>query len=104
MRAGTLRHTVTLEEAVETRDAVGGVVTTWQEVATVHAAKKGRSGREYYAAAQTQAEDLVEWQLRYRAGVVPKMRLVHGATVYDITAVLPDERHTRLTLMTRAQT
>ena len=96
-----LRHRVTIEQVTETRDADGGVVTAW---ATLHSKVPAEivplSGREFVAAQAAQAGITARMTIRYVAGITPKMRVVHGADIYNIEAVLPDptlRRH--LTLM-----
>ena len=101
MLAQRLRHRVTIEKVTETRDADGGVVTAW---AALHSAVPAEivpvSGREFVAAQAAQAGITARMTIRYMAGITPKMRVVHGADIYNIEAVLPDptlRRH--LTLM-----
>ena len=99
--APRLRHRVTIEQVTESRDADGGVVTAW---ATLHSKVPAEivplSGREFVAAQAAQAGITARLTIRYMAGITPKMRVVHGADIYNIEAVLPDptlRRH--LTLM-----
>lgn len=101
MQAGRLRHRVNIEQVTETRDADGGVVTSW---ATLHSKVPAEivplSGREFVAAQAAQAGITARLTIRYMAGITPKMRVVHGSDIYNIEAVLPDptlRRH--LTLM-----
>lgn len=100
MRAGQLRDRVTLQEVTETRDSFGAVVEAWSDVATVWAEVADLSGREYFDAQQTNAELKTRIRIRYRSGVVPKMRAVFGSRVFDIESVIdPDSRRRELHLM-----
>lgn len=104
MRAGTLRHRVTLQTVTETRDADGGVSESWTDTATLWAAVEPLRGREYFSAKALQAEVTTRIRLRYRAGVVPKQRVtwLDGSTThtYDILEVIePDTRRRELVLM-----
>lgn len=104
MRAGTLRHRVTLQTVTETRDADGGVVESWADTATLWAAVEPLRGREYFSAKALQAEVTTRIRLRYRAGVVPKQRVTWsdaGTThTYDVLEVIePDTRRRELALM-----
>lgn len=104
MRAGQLRHQITIQRPVETRDAVGAVVTEWQPSPPVWAEVGDISGREYFAAQAVNAETTTRIRIRHRAGIVPKMRVLHPltGTVYDIQAVLdPTGRRQELHLMCR---
>lgn len=88
MRAGQLRHQITLQQAVESQDAYGAVTVVWSDVATVRAAYEPQSGKEAYAEAQQQAEAVVRFRIRYRAGIVPKMRILFDGRVFDIQSVI----------------
>lgn len=88
MGAGRLDQRVTLQEPTNTRDAQGSVSTTWADVATVWAAVEDLAGREYFAAAETQAEVSSRIIIRTRDGVAPTMRAVCGSRTWDIQAVI----------------
>jgi len=91
MRAGDLRHRVTIQQAVESQNDFGEVITTWQNYKTVWAAIKPLTGREYFASQQVNAEVSVQIQMRYIPGITPKMRIVEGSKVYEIEAVMDVE-------------
>jgi SPP1 family predicted phage head-tail adaptor len=46
-------------------------------------------GREFFAAGQLQAEGAMAWRIRYRTDLTAAMRVLEGATPYDIVAVVP---------------
>lgn len=97
---GKLRHRVTLQELVKTDDGYGGIVETWQDVATVWAAIEPLRGNERYTAQQVQSELTHKVTIRYRAGIKPQMRILYGNRVFDIEAVIDvDERHRWLELL-----
>lgn len=99
MRSGPLRHLIQIQQATETRDAVGGIVTTWSAVASPRAEIITLSGREYFAAQAVHSETTTRIRIRHRAGIVPKMRVLHGSTTYDILAPIdPDGRKEELHL------
>lgn len=91
MDAGDLRHRVTLQRKVQVRDSEGGVVTDWEDVATVWAKIAPLSAREFTAAAAVQSKVVARITIRFRDGVVASMRAVHGAKLYNIEGVLPDQ-------------
>jgi SPP1 family predicted phage head-tail adaptor len=102
MDAGRLRHRVTIQSVTETRDTSSGAISTsWADVATVWAAVEPLSGREFLAAQAGQSEVVARILIRYMAGVTAKMRVVHGARIYNIHAVLADKESgaEHLTLM-----
>lgn len=90
MRAGTLRHRVTLQSPAGSRDAVGERVTTWTSVATnVPADIKPISGREQFLAAQRQATTSHIVCLRYAAlwaALDASWRVLFGSRVFTIDA------------------
>lgn len=90
--AGRLRHRVTIEQPLESQDATTGAITvTWSALWTnVPAEIVPRSGREFLAAQQLQAEVTTLITFRARSGLTPKMRIVHGTTVYNPVSLLQD--------------
>ena len=91
MKAGTLRHRVTVEHRAETRDAYGGVTAVWSAFASsVPAAILPISGREFFAAEANQSEVSAKIVMRELAGLLPSMRIVHNGQQYNIRAILAD--------------
>lgn len=90
MKAGELRHRVTIQQNTPTRDSYGDVIDSWGTVVTVWAAIEPRTGREQFVggAAQTYAEGTVDIRIRYRTGITQSMRVVRGSEIYNIQAVL----------------
>lgn len=84
LAAGSLNRRITLQAPVVTRDAYGGAVTTWSDVATVWAAVIPMRGRELFAAQQVVALAEIKIRMRYRAGVDEAMRIVFDGKHYGI--------------------
>lgn len=101
MRAGMLRHRVTLQRFQQGQDAYGGPVETWEDVATVWASLEAMSGREFFASQQAQSEVTQRIRIRYRPDVTADMRVIHNGKVFNIVAPLPDNRGRELVLMCR---
>lgn len=110
MEAGRLRHRVTLQRRVEAQGATGAVTWTWQDEDTVWAAVEPIQGREFFGAAQVQAEVTTRIRIRYRPNIDAKMRVKFvtdpgspGAVkYYGIEAVIHvRERRRELQLMCR---
>lgn len=87
MKAGDLRHPVSLQRPVRTVNEKGRPVTVWEEIAAVHAAVSDVSGREFYAAHAVQAEDVVTFTIRWRDDVDASCRLVRQGAAYNILEV-----------------
>lgn len=93
IRAGDLRHSVTIERRSSTQDAAGEPVRTWTLVATRRAAIKRLPGSEVFSAQQNQGRVPTVFLLRWLSGVLPAMRLTSGGKVYNITSARdPDGR------------
>lgn len=100
MRAGTLRHRITIEQPAETQNAHGEPVVTWSALATCWASVEPLSGRELLMAQQVNAEITHRARLRYVAGVMAKQRVQHQGRYFDINAVRNiDERKVELELL-----
>lgn len=100
MKPGNLRHRVTIQQLTRTDDGAGGYIETWTAVATVWADVYPLKGNERYEAQQVQANLSHRVTIRYRAGIVPSMRLQYGTRTLNIEAVIdPEERHRELVLM-----
>lgn len=96
LRAGRLRHRITIKTRVDTKDGTtGAVAVTWTEFATVMAEIVPLSAREFNQAAQMQSNLAARITIRYLGGVLPSMRIEHGSTVYNIEGVLPDPKSGR---------
>lgn len=94
-RIGELRHRMRLEAVSRTPDGAGGADETWTLVAELWAALKPLSGQEGLEADRIAGHVTHEVVVRYRQGVVPAMRLVHGARAFDIRAVIDIEERRR---------
>ena len=75
-------------------DEAGEPITGWTDVVAdtadhkVWAAVSDVSGRQYVAAQAGQNSVQTMITIYYRAGILPSMRVVHGADIYDIEARL----------------
>ncbi|AWY43856.1 head-tail adaptor protein [Pseudomonas putida] len=93
MRAGLLRHRITIQEPgliqdPDTGEMIPGWVTVWEKVA---ASVEPLSARDLIAAQAVQSEASGRVVIRYRAGVLPTMRILHRGDVYEIQGQpLPD--------------
>ena len=87
MRAGEIRHRITLQQPVETRSAFGEVVISYSDVATVWAAIDWRSGRRYEAAAQLNSEIEGVVRIRYYSGVKPYWRISFDDRTFIILSI-----------------
>lgn len=99
MRAGTLRHRVTIQQRSTTTDALGQPTTTWSDVATVWADVSPLSGRELLAAQAARAQIngivTIRYQRQFSDPVaMAARRILYGSRILNITASRDvDEMH-----------
>ena len=102
MRAGQLRHRVTIQQKSVARNSYGEEVITWADVDTVWASVEPLRGREFIEMRRAGAEVTTRIRMRYRSGIAPEMRVVYGSHTYDIKSVVHvEERQRELHLMCR---
>ena len=90
MQAGKLRHLVKLQSPAPGQDAAGQPVAAWADVAIVWADVRFIGGLEAVKAGAAVSVARCSIRIRSRVGVTAGMRVIEGAQVYDIRAVLPD--------------
>ncbi|MBV8938965.1 MAG: phage head closure protein [Alphaproteobacteria bacterium] len=101
-----MRHRITLQQPLLTPDGAGGYARTWQDVADMWAAiaplAPNRPGlhRETLVDMHVQSHALYRFTLRYYPGITAAMRVLYGARLFNIRAVIdPDETKTTLQLL-----
>lgn len=100
MRAGDLRHRITIQTPAETSDTDAGLAANWTDVATVWASINPISGREYFTAQETASIVTHRVRMRYRTGIRPEMRLEFGQRYFRIDTIIDrDERRRELEIM-----
>jgi len=102
MRAGWLRHRVTIQKKTTSQDSYGAEQETWTNVATVWAGIEPLRGREYIDAQNATAEVTHRVRIRYQSGITPRMRVSFGSRTFEIVSVINVlERNRELELMCR---
>lgn len=100
MRAGELRHRITLQYQVRSQNAMKEWISTWIDYVSVWAAIEPASGTTYYAAKQAESATDGRVRIRYRTGIKPTMRILHGERVLNIVSIIqPKENRRELHLM-----
>jgi SPP1 family predicted phage head-tail adaptor len=81
-------------------DASGGQTQEWLDVSMCFAQISPISGREQLKGDQIESPLTHRVTIRYRAGLLPKMRVVYGARLFNIRAIKNlEERNVWLELM-----
>lgn len=85
MRAGRLRHQVTIQQLTRTTDGAGGYTQSWSTFATVWAQVTPVRGLEQPLGDGTAAPITHEVRLRWVDGVRPDMRISHDGRTLTIS-------------------
>lgn len=88
MRAGELRHLVTIQQAAISQGTDGAAVETWSTFATVYASVEPLVGKEMFASKQVQSQTTHRIRIRHLAGVTSSHRVLFDGRVFNITEVL----------------
>ena len=85
---GRLRERITIQQATETRNALGESVQAWETYAERWASVEGLSSREVLLTGQQQTEVTHRVRLRYVDGFKGTMRILWRGRVLEITSLL----------------
>ena len=89
MRAGLLRHIITIEQVIETQSDTGSITETWQPfLSSIHSTYEPQSGMESFKEDQEQGFETAKFRIRYRAGITTKMRVNFKGRIYDVLSAL----------------
>lgn len=88
VRAGPMRHRVTLEVRSTVQDTAGQQVQVWNVFARPRAALDRTLGKEIFASAQRAGRVPVVFRLRWLEGVTTAMRLIFDGKVHDIVSAV----------------
>lgn len=93
IKAGDLRHRITIESASRVSDGAGGASATWTLVAEVWAAIWTRTSDETFAHDRVAGRATHDIWIRHRGDVKPEMRIRSGTRTFDILGVIdPEDR------------
>lgn len=100
MRAGKLRHRITIERVTEVPGGTGEPTESWTSFAQVMASVEPLTGRELFDSSQTQQDTPTRFRTRYVPGVKVKDRISWDSRLFDIVSVSSiDERDRELEIM-----
>lgn len=85
-----LKHRITIQSKSGGVDELGQPLNTWVDVATPRASIIHKSGLQALKADAETSITAASFRIRYKSGLTAGMRIVRGADIYDIKAVLPD--------------
>jgi len=98
VRAGKLRHRLTIEKATRTRDAHGGETMTWRRVANRWGSIEPLSGREQLQAQQAQSRMTHRVTMRHMESMTPHHRIKARGRTFNVHEVGNVEERDRMTV------
>ncbi len=101
---GKMRYRIIFQRYVGKPDAFGDPLqhddSNWENVATVWASIDPISGKEFYAAEQSQSEVTHKIRCRFRPGYTTEMRILFGDRKFKIISIINwEERRESLLIM-----
>lgn len=107
MKAGDLRHTISMQTQTDITDGMGGFTTSWANVSgmgSVRAAIWPLKSNESLDAMKIEHVITHKIRIRYRSGVTTKHRILFGSRTFNVISILnPDERNIMLEMLCEEQ-
>lgn len=91
MNPGELRHKITIQQFILTKNTNGFEIMTWVDYKKLWVSKRSLGGKEYYSAAAVKAETDVAFGGRFVKGITPQMRIVEGTQIYNVKSALDSD-------------
>lgn len=87
MNPGSLNRRLTLQSRTLSKDAVGGRVESWADVAQIWAEQLTQTQRENIVADAERNQDTRRFRIRYRSITTEGHRLVYQGRKYDLIGI-----------------
>ncbi len=84
---GELQDPIQILAPQQSQDSQGNAITTWHVVAETMAQARDLSGQEFFSAAQHQMKNVMNFKIRWRAGLTCGMHIRYAGAEYDIIQV-----------------
>lgn len=88
MRAGELRHCISIEKPNITQGDYGEPVTSWSNFAKIRALVEPLRGREFFDSQKFNEETTHRIKIRYLSGLNSEMRIKFNERYFNILSVL----------------
>lgn len=100
MRAGQLRHRLSLQSPTITNTSTGTITEAWGTVATIWGSVEPLRGREFYDSALINSDVTARIVIRYTSDIEPNYRIVYDNRTFLIESIVDiDERRKEMNLM-----
>lgn len=102
LTASDLGTRVTIQQRATAQTSRGQQIREWTDVCTVWSRVRQANGREVLAGQAIHAAVSAVIEIRWRDGITAAMRVVEGARIYNVVAVVDKGRHLELQCSTGA--
>jgi len=100
VKSGQLKHRITIQQQVKTKNAIGEQIVSWETWVTCWASIEPAAGNQYYAAKQLDSKVDGKAKIRYRTGLKPTMRILYGNRILNIVSIIqPQENRREIIIM-----
>ena len=100
MRAGLLRHRLTIQIPSKSTNDFGEWIESWNDWATVWGSIEPNLGKRYFEAKQANSDVQGLIRIRYRTGLLPTMRVKYGNQIFKIISIVhPFEKKQELHIL-----
>lgn len=92
MKAGKLKHRITIQKKTSSKTSTGSIKIKWEDVCKVWASFEPSSVKEFLASQSIKSEVIAKIIIRYNKNlsIDSTMRVLYRDKVYNIVGVLPD--------------
>ncbi|MBV2138577.1 MAG: phage head closure protein [Candidatus Thiodiazotropha sp. (ex Ctena orbiculata)] len=97
--SGRLKYRIQIQQPDVNRSTAGEPVKNWVKFAEVRADIYDINGREFFGANQVNSEVTTKIVMRFKKGITPDMRVIHGTDIYQIVAVLNQSNSRQPTML-----
>lgn len=97
-------HRIKIQQRGTAQDEAGQPIEAWTDVAQIWADIRDITGREFVAASAELSEVTTKIRIWRRGDVTAGMRVLRGATIYNIRAPLDEGRDDTLLMCTKVAT
>ncbi len=91
MDSRSLRHQIRIQRLDDAQSESGAPSQEWIDIFSVWANIRYLNGTESIKSDAPISVARASIRIRYRTDIVANMRVLHGATIFNVRAVLPDE-------------
>ncbi|MDH7785174.1 SPP1 family predicted phage head-tail adaptor [Ochrobactrum sp. 19YEA23] len=87
MRAGKLDRQITIERKTKTKTPTGGIVESWQAMATIRAEIVQQSATEFLTGYGEAENGTIVFRVRYLGGITTADRVSYNGTAYNLKEI-----------------